>query len=173
MAAWMAQALSKRRALALVVALCFAMGVAASAIGFVACDSAQSHIYAARIFEVDRDCLDAYGAVDVVSGGEVPSTCPVVCLSNAGITYVSTVCPPYPSLFGVEQADAAISDTCKVALAAYDRHDTCLPDGGGSSHPLDAGEGGTTSDSGTGADAGTDDAAPDAIADALSDAASD
>ena len=153
------------------IAIVAASGVAmiSGALGFSACDDAKSHIYAARAFEPDRNCLDEYGAVDVVSGGEVSSKCGVVCLSNAGTTYVSTVCPPYPPLFGVELADAAIGDTCAAALAAHARGDTCVPDGG-STHPLDGGDGG---DGGAAAEDGGDAANGDAGADALADAAAD
>ena len=138
------------------------LGVAAAMAG---CDDGASHIYAARIFEVDRGCLDDYGAVDVVSGGEPSSTCAPVCLTNAGTTYVSKVCPPYPPLFGVESADAASNDTCAAAFAALARGDSCLPDGGGSTHPADGGVEGGADDGGL--DAGAlGDAASDAPADA-------
>ena len=155
-----------------ILAVLVAGGVAtiAGALGLSACDDAKSHVYAARAFEPDRNCLDDYGAVDVVSGGDVSSKCGAVCLTNAGTTYLSTVCPPYPPLFGVELADAAIGDTCAAALAAQARGDICVPDGG-STHPVDGGADG--GDGGGAADDGGDAANGDAGVDALADAASD
>jgi hypothetical protein len=50
--------------------------------------------------------------------------------------YVSTMCAPYPFGFDTSGGDPR----CATALAAFDRNDTCLADGGSSAPlPRDAG----------------------------------
>ena len=80
----------------------------------------------ARTFEAARSCLDPYTAVDIISGPGGEIRCAPACLVSSGVTYVSTMCPPYPPLFDTTGTDP----TCAAALSAFARSDYCLTDGG-------------------------------------------
>lgn len=102
-----------------------------------------SHVYEGRLFLEARDCLGTTASVDVVEG-DMPGNCGPTCLtqpsSDGGrAIYVSTMCGPYPFGFDASASDPA----CPRALAALERNDTCLVDGGSSSPapaPPDAGD---------------------------------
>ncbi len=97
-----------------------------------------SHIFEGRLFVEDRDraCLGTTSSVDVVEG-DPPGTCSAVCLAQGHADggrsiYVSTMCGRYPFMF-----DASGSDpSCPAALAALERDDTCLVDGGSANPSL-------------------------------------
>jgi hypothetical protein len=120
---------------------CAALAVL-GAIVFVACDdTAASHIYRGRPYDIARDCLDDTGSVDVVSGPDTSLGCDPTCLIStlpeAGdVVFASTQCPPFPEFFDVSGKDPR----CAKAIAAVNRSDICNDDGGGSSNPIvDAG----------------------------------
>ncbi|WP_394834026.1 hypothetical protein LVJ94_46730 [Pendulispora rubella] len=123
-----------------------------------------SHVYGARAYDRARGCLGPTQTLDVVSGDDPSSNCALKCLvprAGEAVVYVSQQCPPYPPQFDT----SGLQSGCDQAIAAFERGDFCLTDGG-STHPgPDAG--GTNNDGGTAQDA-TIDAASDA-----SDAASD
>jgi hypothetical protein len=101
-----------------------------------ACEDNTSHPYPAREYRADRDCLAAPIAIDVVEG-EDPGACAPVCLVKAEdggrAAYVSTTCAPYPPFVDTSGSDPR----CALALAALERSDLCLSDGGSRS-PRDA-----------------------------------
>ena len=92
-----------------------------------------SHVYEGRLFVERRQCLGTTASVDVVEG-DPPGSCGPTCLaqpqSDGGrAIYVSTMCGPYPFAFDASGSDPA----CPQALAALERNDTCLVDGGSTS----------------------------------------
>jgi len=102
-----------------------------------------SHVYEGRLFLERRQCLGTTASVDVVEGN-LPGDCGPTCLTQPDrdggrAIYVSTMCGPYPFGFDTSGSDPA----CPQALAALERNDTCLVDGGSSSPappPPDAGD---------------------------------
>ena len=103
-----------------------------------ACDDSGSHVFAARLYEPTRLCVDPTTSVDVVNGNDPGSSCEPTCLTphaapdgGAPEIYVSRMCPPYPPLYDTAGGVAG----CDGAIAATVRGDTCLADGG-SSHPV-------------------------------------
>lgn len=89
-----------------------------------------SHVYEARLYRTDRDCVATTSSVDVVEG-DPPGSCAPICLlqpqaDGGRAVYVSTMCGPYPFGFDTSGTDPV----CPRALAAFERDDTCLVDGG-------------------------------------------
>jgi hypothetical protein len=130
----------KRAARLSLVAL-LGFGAYACILHLSACDDG-THVYLGRFYRADRNCLGTSSSIDVVPG-DVPGTCPAVCLTQRGadatrVVYVSTMCPPYPA--PVEFDTTGADPECAPALAALGRGDTCLSDGG-STHP--GGDGGS------------------------------
>lgn len=125
------------------------VGIAACIL-HAACGSDPVHVYQGRLYVKDRDCLGTPSSIDVVSGSD-PGDCAPTCLldtlaADASDTlYVSTMCAPYP--YGIEPSGT--DPSCATALAAFERDDTCLSDGG-STHPLP----GSQTDSDAGVDGG-------------------
>lgn len=119
------------------IAVCAALG------GPLACEGSPTHVYSARKFVRARQCLEVPTGIDVVDGRDPGASCALKCLvtppgrdPDARELYVSTGCPPYPPLFDT----TGLVDGCEEALAAAERDDRCLSDGG-SSHPReDAGD---------------------------------
>lgn len=102
-----------------------------------ACKDDGTHVYVGRLFVEARDCLGTSSSLDVVSGGD-PGTCAPICLlqhraEGGRSIYVATECGPYPA--GVEFDTSGTDPACPAALAALERNDTCLSDGG-DTHPL-------------------------------------
>lgn len=101
-----------------------------------------SHVYDGRLFLEHRRCLGTTVSVDVVEG-EPPGDCGPVCLAQpqrdgGRAIYVSRRCAPYPFGFDASGTDPA----CPEALAALERSDTCLVDGGSTSPPPPLGDAG-------------------------------
>jgi hypothetical protein len=121
----------------------FGLGVGLAMIaayGMASCGD-PSHVFEGRYFLEGRGCLGTTSSVDVVEG-ERPGNCGPICLAHAHTDggrsiYVATMCAPYPFGFDTSGSDPA----CPAALAALERNDTCLLDGGSSnpSPPSDAG----------------------------------
>jgi hypothetical protein len=123
-----------------------------------ACSAASSHPYAARRFDPARGCIDRTTTIDVVEGPPAPD-CRAVCLAGGALDggpglFVSLMCAPYPPAFDASGKDPR----CAAAIAALDRGDTCLADGG-TSNPPDAG---APPAKGAGADAASDSGEKDA-----------
>lgn len=102
-----------------------------------ACTDNRSHIYAGRLFDPARNCLETASSIDVVDGTDPGSSCEKKCIatlapSDGGLRqiYVSSMCPPYPTFSDTTETAAG----CDHALAASERSDLCLADGG-TSHP--------------------------------------
>ncbi len=128
----------------------------------VACGT-SSHIYPGNQFDRTRGCLEPVSSVDVVTGDNPGSSCPVTCLvsttAEAGVytLYVSNECAPFPPFYDTSGKDP----DCARAIAAFTLGPQCLSDGGVSGGPADAGPDATS------------DAGADAVADAATDAATD
>jgi hypothetical protein len=103
-----------------------------------ACDSGSFYAYVARIYDPQRDCLGDVEAVDIGNGSDPGLGCAPQCLvasdpDGGTVVYATTMCGPVP--YGV---DATGTDShCSAALAAVQRSDICLVDGG-STNPLTA-----------------------------------
>ncbi len=118
-----------------------AVFVLAATLAIAACSESTSYIFAGRLYEPGRGCVDTTTAIDVLDGTQA-GVCTRACLlgppdldSGMPALYVSTMCPPYPRGF-----DAVTTPPdCAPALAAYDRNDTCQGDGGSLHPPVDAG----------------------------------
>jgi hypothetical protein len=138
----------KRRALA-----------SAWVIGLAVACGTTSHIYPGNLFDRARGCLDPVSSVDVVTGADPGSGCPVTCLvsttADAGVytLYVSNECAPFPPFYDTSGKDP----DCARAIAAFTLGPQCLSDGGVSGGPPDAGADAGTPD----ADAATTDAGSD------------
>jgi hypothetical protein len=110
-----------------------------------ACSGAKSHPYPARAFDARRTCLMPTSAVDVVEGTDNGLNCARKCLvgpspadGGSRAVYISTQCPAYPP--GYDTSGAPVE--CVDAVAAAEREDYCLEDGGSTRpgpHPVDAG----------------------------------
>jgi hypothetical protein len=131
----MSPAARRRRAAALAAAV--PLSLVACILHTTACGDDGAHVYTAELYVQDRDCLGTTSSIDIISGDET-GDCSPICLvqlrGEAGrVTYVSTMCPPYPA--GVEYDSSGTDPSCPAALAALARGDTCFTDGG-SSHPI-------------------------------------
>jgi len=105
----------------------------AAGAGFAACNDAPVRAFLARRWEPALGCLDRSEVLDVVTTDA--GTCAPHCLVQHGdagtVTWLTLECPPW-----VPGVDTSESDpTCKQAHAAFDRGDTCLPDGGQTNPP--------------------------------------
>jgi hypothetical protein len=131
-------------------------GVVATS-GLASCLSADSYVYSAQKYDPTNDCVHVSKAIEVVNGSGASANCPISCLTVGEDLYVSTLCPPLPTVATAEDSD---SGTCIAALAARARGGTCET-------PL-PGEGGTAdaADEAGDQDADTDAEAPDATVDA-------
>lgn len=114
-----------------------------------ACDDPVSHIFAGRLYEPARGCVDGVTSIDVVDGPAPGAPCAPACFVGPYATdagdkpvYVSTMCAPFPPAFDT----TGTAPACTAALAAYARNDTCLDDGGTTSPP--PADGGTATDAG-------------------------
>lgn len=122
-----------------------ALAAFAVVLAIVACGE-NTHVYAGRLYVEARDCLGTTSSIEVVEG-DPPGTCSPRCLvqrttPDGGRTvYVSTMCAPYPFGFDVSTpGDVGADPRCARALAALERNDTCLVDGGSTAPlPHDAG----------------------------------
>ncbi|MEO6420759.1 MAG: hypothetical protein ABIP39_15210 [Polyangiaceae bacterium] len=104
-----------------------------------ACKDSGSHIYAGRLFEPARGCLDEATSVDIVDGANPGYACEKKCIATLEPAdggprsiYVSSMCPPYPTFSDT----TGTAPGCTEALAASDRSDLCESDGGTSNPPL-------------------------------------
>jgi hypothetical protein len=110
---------------------------AALALAAVACDDTGPYLFLAQQYEPGNMCVDNYAVIDNIDGDDPGALCSPVCLTNMGIYYITTECPPYPYGFDAEGQDGAVDETCMTALAAFARADLCV-DGGPPTNPLDA-----------------------------------
>jgi hypothetical protein len=101
-------------------------------------DTERAHVFAGRLYESDRGCLDSVAGIDVVDGPVPASSCFSQCLvsppdADSGLrtVYVSTMCAPFPPAFDTSGSDPRCAD----ALDAYARNTSCLTDGGISNLP--------------------------------------
>ncbi|HWL86233.1 MAG TPA: hypothetical protein VNO21_10545 [Polyangiaceae bacterium] len=113
----------------LVLALPFAaMGALFAA---VSCGDG-SHVYGARTLDRTHGCVGPMVTLDVVTGDDPGMDCAIKCLVSTSATdgdtpvYVSQECPPYPPNFDT----SGLQSGCDEAIAAAERNDICLADGG-------------------------------------------
>lgn len=102
-----------------------------------ACIKTESYVYTAQKYDPAADCVAAYAPVELVNGPGAGSQCPPACLTVGADLYVSTMCPPVPTIATEVAPDAS---DCAAALAAAKRGSTCgSPSGeGGASDAADA-----------------------------------
>jgi hypothetical protein len=134
------------------VAFTFAGGLAATT-GLASCIATDTYVYTAQKYDPTNDCVGTYKAIEVVTGSGASATCAPACLMVGDDLFVSTLCPPLPTIATAVDADAG---TCTAALAAAATGGTCdvpAPTEGGTA------EGGADADADTDADADGVDAA--------------
>lgn len=89
----------------------------------VACDTWGPRVYTAQAYQPDDGCLGGYEPVGLVEADELGASCEPVCLRLGDTLYLSTVCPPYPSEAGLEDAEA--SPDCAAALGLLEAEAAC------------------------------------------------
>ncbi|MBX3209818.1 MAG: hypothetical protein KF764_32600 [Labilithrix sp.] len=80
-----------------------------------ACEGAGSYVFTAQRFDASAACLEPYRAVEVVEGPGVAATCPASCLTVGAEVFVTTMCPPLPTI-ATELAEG--DEACVAARAA-------------------------------------------------------
>jgi hypothetical protein len=122
------------------VAFTFA-GSLVAATGLASCIATDSYVYTAQKYDPANDCVSAYKAIEVVNGSGTSATCPPACLMVGEDIFVSTLCPPLPTIATAVDADAG---TCIAALAAAATGGTCdapaATEGGTNEGGADAGD---------------------------------
>jgi hypothetical protein len=113
--------------------------VAAAALGAVAlapaCDDPRSHIFVARVYDAQQNCVSGTEGIDVVEGDNPtgPACAPICIIDSFGDVGISGMCPPYPYGDIIEGLDGGLDDACTHALADYNCNVTCdagdSPDG--------------------------------------------
>jgi hypothetical protein len=126
-------------------------GLAALASLAFACVRTEAYLYSAQKYDPAADCVTGYESVELVNGTGASSQCEPSCLSVNGELYVSTMCPPLPTIATEVPVD---SGACVAALAAAAR------EAGACEAPGPAGE--PSGDAGPVSEAGPDPASPDA-----------
>ena len=96
-----------------------AAGAAIAALA-LACDDPVSHIFAGRLYEPARGCVDSVTSIDVVDGPTPGAPCAPACFVGPYATdsgdkpvYVSTMCAPFPPAFDT----TGTAKACAVALS--------------------------------------------------------
>ena len=110
-------------------------------IATAACVSADSYVYTAQRFDPAGACLEPYRAVEVVEGPGVAATCEASCLTVGGDVFVTTMCPPLPTVATELASDDA---ACMAALAALKT--TCGEEPGDSADSGAGADGSATAD---------------------------
>jgi hypothetical protein len=100
-----------------------------------ACDAADSYVYTARRYDADAACLHPYHAVEVVEGPGAAATCPETCLTVGNEVFVTTMCPPLPTIATELEANA---EACIAARRASSRTCGAEPESDASSTDPDA-----------------------------------
>lgn len=95
----------------------------------IACDDPGTYLLVGRFYLEKRDCLGTSSTIDAISG-DGPKPCPATCLvqkdyDGGTAVYVTATCGPYPP----DLDPAGTDPRCAKALAAFERNDTCQPDG--------------------------------------------
>ena len=128
----------------------------AMVVAIVSCDDDSRYVYTARRFDEANGCVDPYTAIERVEGDEVSVLCPEACLTVKDVVFVSTVCPPLPS---IAQELGEDDPRCQAALEAFRSEEYC--------DPSERGDGGVEEDGGEEDGGGEDeDASDDAAEDA-------
>jgi hypothetical protein len=103
----------------------------------LACERADRYIYTAQKFDPAAGCLGAYEPIEAVTGSGVSATCAPTCLLVDGELYLSTLCPPVPTI--AEEVPAA-DEACRAAIAAASGDASCeAPGEEGDGGPDEAG----------------------------------
>ncbi|MGD0529211.1 MAG: hypothetical protein ABSE49_28995 [Polyangiaceae bacterium] len=138
--------------------------VVPAVLAMASCDQPDVHILTGQLYDPGEACVGESNGVDIVQGPSTGDNCNPACLTisagDATSIYVTTICPPFPGDYSVENPDEAgsASDPCTGAFAAYG----AFEDSGAvcAATTDDAGEGGSDDDGGTSGDAAPSDAAP-------------
>ena len=134
---------------AVAISAALAVLACAAAIAPVACDDVRGHIYAGRRYDPDRGCLEPPSSIDIVDGDDPGLGCARTCIEGLPgdggeppAVYVSTMCPPYPTLFDVTgkslECAAALAAAASNALCGADAGSSKLADAGPDAPPADA-----------------------------------
>jgi hypothetical protein len=89
-----------------------------------ACIATDSYVYSAQRYDPTADCVTASKSIEVVNGPGASAVCPATCLMVGDNLYVSTLCPPLPTIATAVDEDAG---ACIAALAAVASGGTCDP----------------------------------------------
>jgi hypothetical protein len=121
----MGRRIAMKRFLAAAASLCASV---------VACDGPQSHVYVAMLYEPEGSCLDPSTTLAIIGTPSGSLECAPACLVEsappavgAPRVYVSTMCPPYPTLV---TSKPATDPACTGPLAAYGSGAVCGEDSG-------------------------------------------
>lgn len=152
----------RARTLAAIVAGC-AVAAAALCGALASCVSAESYVYTAQRYDPNAKCLESYTAIEVVNGSNAYSACAPTCLRVGGDIFVSTMCPPLPSIATEVPSDES---ACGAALAAHNQSFSCnsarepvdsaAPEAGGDAHDAEPPSEGGDPDASDASDAGGD-----------------
>jgi hypothetical protein len=110
---------------------------ALAAAAMASCIATDSYVYSAQKYDPTADCVTASKGIEVVQGSGASARCPPKCLMVGGDLYVSTLCPPLPTIATAVEDDAG---TCIAALAAAAKGGTCDSPADGGASPDDAGD---------------------------------
>jgi hypothetical protein len=102
-----------------------------------ACIAADSYVYSAQKYDPAADCVSGPKPIEVVQGSGASALCPAKCLMVGEDLYVSTLCPPLPTIATAVDDDAG---ACIAALAAAATGGTCDSPADGGASSADAGD---------------------------------
>ena len=95
------------------------------------CIATDSYVYTAQKYDPANDCVTAYKAIEVVNGSGASATCAPACLTVGEDLYVSTLCPPLPTIATAVAADAGPCIAARAAAATGGTCDAPAPAEGG------------------------------------------
>lgn len=124
-----------------------------AAAAMAACVATDSYVYSAQKYDPTADCITASKGIEVVQGSGASARCSPMCLMVGEDLYVSTLCPPLPTIATAVDDDAG---TCIAALAAAAKGGTCDSPADGGAGPAEAGDAADDEDADTDAASETD-----------------
>lgn len=109
----------------------------------LACEDGSYYAYVGNAYDPSRNCMDPSSAIDIFTGSDPGATCAPICLTASDfdggtVVYISKECGPTPPGADISGTDPL----CVPALGAFNRGDggdVCLPEGGSTNPPPEAG----------------------------------